>query len=259
MSLKTSLLAGASFGFAALLATNLMGVSSAQTSTSKADVEKIVKEYILENPEIIAEALDLYAEEEELRREEARKDALANNLPALLNPKDGFATGATDKEAKVAVIEMFDYHCGFCKQASDYMYDLSKNNKDIKVVFRELPLLREESNIAAKAALAARDQGKYLDFHFALMNASGTLTRDRIERIASDVGVKVQDMNSKMETNQIDAILDRTLDVAIDIELSGTPAFIVAAVDGSYINVVPGWAPDEVDRSIKEARAAFKG
>ena len=259
MNLKTSLFAGASFGFAALLATNLMGVSNAQTPASKAEIEKVVKDYILENPEIIAEALDIYAAEEEVKREEARKKALASNLSDLLNPKDGFATGATGKDAKVAVIEMFDYHCGYCKQASDYMYELSKNNKDIKVVFRELPLLREESNIAAKAALAARDQGKYLDFHFALMNASGTLRRDRIDQIAADVGIKVQDMNAKMESNQIDAILDRTLDVAIDIELTGTPAFIVAAVDGSYINVVPGWPPTEVDRSIEEARAAYKG
>ncbi|MCI5044168.1 MAG: DsbA family protein [Aquisalinus sp.] len=224
--------------------------------TDQTALEETIRNYILENPEIIAQALDRYAEQEALFEEARIQENLARHLPSLLNEQDGYIMGAKNSDAKVAVIELFDYHCGYCKTAADYIAGMMDENKDVQFVFRELPILREESEYAAKVALAAREQGRYSDLHFALMDASGLLNQDRIEDIARKAGLNIGSLNSKRESEELDAILGRTLEIAIDIGLTGTPSFIVASVDGNYSKIIPYWDPEELEEAIEEARKA---
>ncbi len=260
MQFKTGLLSAAALIAAGALGYSVTASSSAQfepaLSSDKTKIEAIVREYILENPELIAEALDIYAEKEAVYEQARLEESLVGHLPSLLDDKDGYTAGAKAGAAKVAVIELFDYHCGYCKEASNYVFDLIKEEKDVQVVFRELPIMREESTYAAEVALASRDQGKYRDLHFALMQASGVLTEDRIDKIAKNAGVNLVSLHSTRKNSSYDETLDKTREIAIDIRLTGTPAFIVASPDGSYTRLIPGWAPEEIDEAIKEARKA---
>ena len=137
----------------------------------------------------------------------------------MLNADSGFVAGKNIDAAKVAVIEMFDYHCGYCKRAAGQVKELTRNDPDVKVIFRELPILREESDIGAEFALAAREQGKFLDFHFAI------------------------------RSNHV---------IAAEMGIEGTPAFIVATLDGNYIDFINGYSEAALKEKISEAKKAAK-
>ncbi|NHK27809.1 thioredoxin domain-containing protein [Parvularcula flava] len=259
MTYKTALLTAAAIVAAGALGYSLMSSGTAQQDIAGKDreaIEQIIREYLVENPQVVIDALDRYNELEALRAEAEAMAGLDVHLATLISSEDAYADGASVEDAKVYVVELFDYHCGFCKQATDYVYDLLAEEDDVRVVFRELPILREESDYAAMAALAARDQGKYRDLHFAMMNASGILTRERIAKIAADNGIDVEAMEDRIDEAEYTDVLGRTRNIAIDIGVTGTPAFVVASADGSYSRMIGGWQPETLSESIEEARKA---
>lgn len=249
--IKTVLLSSMALLAASTLGASLFAGSAAQSASplEATQIETVVKSYILENPEIIVEALELY------EKNKAR-DTMAALLPSLLNEKNGFIAGAKGNKAKVVVVELFDYHCGYCKQASLFVNDLIETEKDVQVVFRELPILREESTYAAEISLASRGQGKYRDLHLALMDASGVLTEDRIEKIAKNTGVNLSTLYKVHKNTSFKEALDETRNIAIELGVNGTPTFIIASLDGSFSRVIPAWAPEDVRAAIREARQA---
>ncbi|WP_133162411.1 DsbA family protein [Hyphococcus luteus] len=233
-------------------------VTTSFSDLQEEEIGKIVRAYLMENPEVIIEAVNKYSYEQRAAAEEQMKAAAADSLPALLDPKTSYVAGKNPDKAKVAVVELYDYHCTYCKRAADIVSDMVKKDADVKVVFRELPILREESEYAAEMALAARDQGKFLDFHFALLDASGVLTEKRVNDIARKQGLDVEKMQAAIEKNGIPKMITDNHVMASALGVEGTPAFIVAAVDGSYVDVVPGFDRDTLEEKIKEAKKAAR-
>ncbi len=223
--------------------------ASGFTAGDEARIKEIVANYIRENPEILIEALNAYAEGE-------RTGAARDNLPFLLSDQGGFSAGPNVSGAKVAVIEFFDYHCGFCKRANGLVRDLTRDDADVKVVFRELPILREESEAAAKIALAAREQGKYLDLHFALMSAKGVITEARALEIAEKEGLDPAKLKKAAKATALDENIERNQRAAAELGVDGTPSFVVASLEGDYLKIVTGFDPDAVLSAVKEAKAA---
>lgn len=233
----------------------------APVETSFSDLEEdeiraLVREYLFENPEVIIEAVNEYSRRQQFAAQERAVDGARENLAALLSAEHGYVAGADPAKAKVAVIELFDYHCGFCKRATPLVRSLIEGEDDVKFVFREYPILREESDYAAEIALAARDQGKFLDMHFAMMESSGVLTKDRIEKIAKDVGADFAALEKKRKDPAIAASIFETVAIVDAMGIDGTPAFVVATPDGEYVNVVQGFDPRALSSAIAEARAA---
>ena len=273
--MKTKLAIGAALAGAAIFGATVVSWSAAQPeaqqskapeqtdSTSFSDlqeseIEEIVRAYLLEHPEVIIEAVNRYsARERELAQQRAVTGA-SENLAALMDASTGYVAGKDVKNAKVAVIELFDYHCGYCKRATGLVNDLVKSDKDIKVVFRELPILREESEIAAELALASREQGKFLDFHFALMNSKGTLTKDRILSIAKKEGLDISALEKAQKDASVEYAIRENHALAQAMGVDGTPAFIIASVDGSYVDVINGYSAEAILGSIADAKDAAK-
>ncbi|MEL7490720.1 MAG: DsbA family protein [Pseudomonadota bacterium] len=218
------------------------------------EIENIVRDYLLDNPEIIIESISLYQDRERERAVAQLEGGARKNLKALINGDGGYTVGAAPEKAKVAVIEFFDYHCGYCKRATGLVQDLTRNDPDVKVVFRELPLLREESLIAAEYALAARAQNKYTDLHFALMNAQGTLTEDRVKQIAKKAGLKVNELEKAVKDPSVKAAVQESLAFARDMGADGTPTFIVASLNSDFIKVMPGFSKEGLLAAIEEAK-----
>ena len=189
---------------------------------SKKEVEKIVHAYIMENPQIIEEALiELERLEITDKLDAARKDLEHDPRDIVLGPKD----------AKVTIVEFFDYNCGYCKQSTKWVQDtVAKYPNDVRVIFKELPILDNRSKTsrsAAISALAAGRQGKYAEMHFALMEASG-LTSERIESLAKSIGLDVEMWKQDMEDDKIAQHLEDTLQLARRMpDLSGTPYFVI--------------------------------
>jgi len=241
---------------AAFFGAIVAGLVSAQQSKpaipsdlDRAAIEQIVRDTIREDPSIIVEALNLYSENHV-------RDAARSHLPQLLSEESGFIAGKNTAAAKVAVIEFFDYHCGFCKQSAGFIRDLIKSDAGVKVSFREYPILREESEIASRYALAARAQGKYQELHFAMLNETGVITEARIKELAGKLGIDVKRLEEDRNDPAFDRIFDEDRRAARDIGIDGTPTFIVATLDGSFVEVIPGNRPDEVKAAIAAAKKA---
>lgn len=195
---------------------------SSGSDMKRADVEQIIQEYLMENPEILREALI------ELERKEDRA-SLASVKDALYNDPRDVSIGP--KDAKVTVVEFFDYNCGFCKSSSAWLKGvMDKYPDDVRIVFKELPILdgrTKTSRNAAKTALAAARQGKYSTMHFSLM-AERSLTQDRVLKIAEKAGLDMDKLKKDIEDPSVDRHINDGLVLAKRIPpLTGTPFFVI--------------------------------
>lgn len=220
-------------------------------------IREIVRQYLVQHPEVLVDAARAYDERQSALQAAATKDGARKNLAALISADDSAAAGKDVAHAKVAVIEFFDYHCGFCKHAAPAVKKLTVSDPAVKVVFRDFPVIREESEFAAEAALASRAQGKYAGFHFALMNATGVLTHDRVLDIAKKSGLDTARLEADAKSPAVQKALDETHKIARELHVDGTPAFIIATLDGSYVDVIPGFRDDrDILASIDKAKKA---
>ena len=197
------------------------GQSAAQ-DVNRANIEQIIQEYLLENPEILREALI------ELDKKEDRASILAVADALYKDPRD---ISIGPKDAKVTVVEFFDYNCGFCKTSSEWIKNvMDKYPDDVRIVFKELPILdgrTKTSRNAAKAALAAGRQGKYSTIHFSLM-AERSLTEDRVLQITEKAGLDMDQLKKDMEDPKLERQLQDGLLLANRIpSLTGTPFFVI--------------------------------
>lgn len=252
--MNSKLLIGASLAGAALFGAVVVSMVSAQqskpgTPADRKAIEAIVRDVIRNNPEIIVEALNAYSEQQSA-------EAAAASMPALLKEDTGYVAGKNVAQAKVTVIELFDYHCGVCKRATPLVQELAQNDPAVKVVFRELPILRKESDLAAKFALAAREQGKYLDYHFALMSQSGVLTEDRLVEIAGKTGLDAKKLKADANAPKLDTALQSNFEAAQRMRLDGTPSFIITAENGAFLRVIPGLDEEAIRAAVAEAKKA---
>ena len=209
--------------FAGLAA--VAGAEQAPGQRSVEEVEKIVREYLLNNPEVIFEAVDRHRAKQ--RQQQAQRDraALRQHRQKLLADPDSFVGG--NPGGDVTLVEFFDYRCGYCKRFASTLEKIKKQDPKLRVVYKEFPVLGPDSFRAAQAALAARNQGYYLAFHEALMGASGALTDDAIMTVARDLGLDVDQLKRDMETPRIRNVVSNNHRLAKALRIDGTPAMIV--------------------------------
>lgn len=197
-------------------------------TASREAIEQVVYEYIIENPEIIEEALIALTEKRQLEEDQQIRDAIAENTDKLLNSPGDYSIGPAD--AKVTVVEFFDYRCGFCKRSASWATGLpEKYDGDVRVIFKELPILSTESEKAALAAIAAGKQGKYIEMHMGLMeldNASG-FGPEQIDQVADSVGVDVARMRADMKSVDVQKTVADSKSLARSLGITGTPNFII--------------------------------
>ncbi|MCH7957286.1 MAG: DsbA family protein [Proteobacteria bacterium] len=164
-------------------------------------LETILRPMIVRNPDIVA-----------------RQDELLND-PA--SPVGG------NPDGDVTLVEFFDYQCPYCKTIFPSIQALLAEDRNLRYVFKEFPILGRASVFAARAALAARRQGKYLEFHTALMSARGKLTETRVMRLAEKVGLDVDRLRRDMADGTVDAMIRRNLELADGLGIFSTPVFII--------------------------------
>ena len=194
-------------------------------SMSQSALEETIHNYILAHPEVIAESLRTM----EVRQQEAESRNTQQNIVAhqadLLHDQLSPASG--NPVGDVTVIEFFDYRCGFCKQVAAAVTQLQKEDTNIRVVYKDFPILGELSVLAAKAALSAHRQGKHRQFHEALLASVDELTREELFAIAAQVGLDAQKLEKDLQSSDIDTILNNNRLLARSLGINGTPTFIV--------------------------------
>jgi protein-disulfide isomerase len=219
---------------------SLSAAAAAQTfnAQEQAEIRAIVRDYLVHNPEVLNEALDaLQARIDEERWRQVRSD-----------PRD-FSIGPAD--APIVIVEFFDYRCPYCHAALEWVIETQRSRSDVRVVFKELPVLGPNSMEAARAAVAAMPQGRYWAFHRALMGFRGDLTSARIDQIAREAGIDVARMRRAMtdpeSSARIVALLEDNRGLAVDYGITGTPGFVI---NGELIS---GFDEAALDRRLREA------
>ena len=213
------------------------------------EIKRLALEAILENPEIVLEAVEILREREAEAASRAKEEVLSNQRNLLENDPNAPEIGNPDGD--VTVVEFFDYNCPFCKRASAEVAQLLEKDANVRVVYREWPILSEGSVVAARASLAARNQGKYQEFHEALMGLKGRADEASVMRVAKDVGLDLDRLREDMAAPEIDEHLQTTSALAQQLGFNGTPSFVVG--DG----LAPGFIElNELEAMVAEARAA---
>lgn len=194
-------------------------------SEETTEIERIVRDYIRKNPEIILEALQELEERRRLAGAEQARQQIALNREALIDDPGSPVGG--NPEGDVTIVEFFDYRCPYCKAVTPQLTRLLKEDTNIRFVYKEWPILGPVSVVGSRAALAARNQGKYTEFHDRLMGSSGQLNEQRIFQIAEDLGLDMDRLRSDMGSPKIDDILRRNNELASKLQITGTPAFVI--------------------------------
>ena len=230
---------------AAVAALSLTSPISAQ-DMSKDEVKKLALEAILENPEIIMQAIDILRAQENEDKANAQRQAYVDNKELLQNDPNAPVLGNPDGD--VTIVEFFDYNCGYCKRAMVAMQAVLEKDKNLRVVLREFPILSEASVFASRAALASRAQGKYEEFHWALMSAQ-TADEAAILTIAEQIGLDVAKLQADMDAPEVIEHIQTSRDVANALQFTGTPSFIIGD------EIVGGFIPQDVmEEVIADAR-----
>nr|WP_319382354.1 DsbA family protein [uncultured Roseibium sp.] len=212
---------------AAALALTLMAGSVSAQDLSRSDVEKIVREYLLENPEIIAEAFNELQRREQAAEEAARLQALNDSADVLFNSTRQVVLG--NPEGSVTLVEFFDYNCGYCKRAYGDMVRLIDENPELKVVLKEFPVLGQGSVEAAQVAVAVNSiaPDKYGEFHEALLMSRGQANLASALAAATEIGLSEAELQTALATDEAGQTIEEVYTLANRLGLTGTPSYVV--------------------------------
>jgi protein-disulfide isomerase len=188
-------------------------------------IKALALEAILENPEIVMEAVAILEQRQAQAAEIARADVLTSQR--MLLEQDPNAPVLGNPEGDVTVVEFFDYNCPYCRRAMDEVQGLLDADSNVRLVYREWPILGEGSVFAAKAALAAREQGKYEEFHWALMGMNGRAEEQSVLRIAEEIGIDINQLRRDMEAPEILEHIETSMSLTQSLGFSGTPSFVI--------------------------------
>jgi protein-disulfide isomerase len=221
--------------------------SSVAADMPQAEFGRRVHEYLLDKPEIIAEAMQKLEARRQAVEQSEIKEALKARSDEIFRDPDSPVGG--NPEGDVNLVEFFDYNCPYCRQVAPDMMKAEANDAKLRIVYKEFPILGPNSRFAAKAALAAHRRGKYVAFHQALMQAKGIVDEARVLATAATVGLDAERLKSEMEDSAIQTAIDRNLELARALRIDGTPGFVIGE------QIVRG-AVDlhMMERFIREAR-----
>jgi protein-disulfide isomerase len=208
-------------------------------------VKALVKKYLIEHPEIIVEAMERLRAERENKQKAQVKAALVAKRQEIY--ADAASPTAGNTSGDVTIVEFFDYQCGYCKGVVDRLMKTVKSDGKIKIVFKEFPILGPQSVFAARAALAAKKQGKYFEFHNAMMRMKGAVNQVSVFAVAKSVGIDTKQLAKGMGDPAIEKALRANFALARTLRINGTPAFIIGN------ELVPGAVNQQMLESYIEA------
>lgn len=230
--------AGMIGGAGAVMAWGAFGHGPA--APERARTEQIVKDYLLSHPEILPEAMGVLRDRETGRQ-------IAAEGAAFTQPYGSAWAG--NANAELTIIEYFDYNCGYCRAVLPDIDRLLAANPQVRIVYRELPILAEESRLAARYSLVAAEQGRFREFHRALY-AAGPVSPETIERAVAAAGMDAAAAREAATAARIGAEIDKNVAAASRLRMTGTPSWVIGD------RVVSSALPlDELQRLVDEARA----
>ncbi len=196
-------------------------------------IRDIVADYLRRNPEIIVEAIQILRQRQLRAEDDQRRRTIARLRERL--ERDPNSPVGGNPEGDVTIVEFFDYRCPYCKRVAPTVRELLERDGNIRLVYKEWPILGPDSEFAARAALAAREQGKYLEFHDRIM-AQRRVDEESVLAAARELGLDIERLRADMRAPETEAHLAETMELAEQLGITGTPAFVIGE------ELIPGMA-----------------
>jgi protein-disulfide isomerase len=239
--------------FAILIAALPVQAAEDISPAQKKAIEAIVKDYLMANPRVIIDAVEAMQKREAAEAEAEVMSNLKSSNKQLRRDPNSYVGGNPDGD--VTLVEFFDYRCGYCKKVHPVMAELLKTDSNIRVVYKEFPILGPQSKMASLVAIAASrvDPSKYLQFHNALMTAKGSLNQEAIQDIAAEAGFDMAALSKELRNPEIEQIVADNYQLAKNLGITGTPGFVIGdTIVPGYINI------SQMRDLVEQARAECK-
>jgi protein-disulfide isomerase len=242
------------FGGAFLLNPGFQGAERSAIAAgemSQSEFDQRVHDYILAHPEVLVEALQSLDARQRAADVAAVKAALSKRADDLFRDKESPVGG--NAQGDVTMVEFFDYNCPYCRQVAPVIEQAVADDPQLRIVYKEFPILGPDSLFAAKAALAAARQGKYGEFHKALYGVKSRVTEAVVMKVAAGIGLDMTRLKSDMQQPDIEGSISRNAELAQALGITGTPGFVVGD------RIFPGATDLEtMKKLIEQARSAGK-
>lgn len=213
--------------FALIVSVSSTFSSWAQERMTKEQVETIVREYLLKNPEIILEVQDALTRKQEGELADRQLATIRQNAEVLFSSPHQIEFGP--ENAEITIVEFFDYNCGFCQRAMADMQQILRDDKNVRFVLKEFPVLGEQSIEASRVSLAMSKlmPDKYGKFHINLLGLPGLKNGENAIRTALNLGVNEDALRAEMEKPYIIDAMREVYELADGLGISGTPSYVV--------------------------------
>ncbi len=214
-------------------------------------LNQIIEDYIRNHPEVIIESLRSMEERQRQAEADHRRQIILARGEAL--ERDPTSPVFGNPEGDVTIVEFFDYRCGYCRRMMPTIQKLLEEDTNLRWVMKEFPILGPESLYASRAAVAAQKQGKYQEFHLALMSDGVSVTQENVDRIAALLGLDMEQLKADMDSEETKEILANNQRLARELGISGTPSFVLGE------EFLPGAVPEEQLRALIERQRETQG
>src|SRR5262249_41114414 len=239
------------FASALALAAAMPAQAQDFSSAQKSAIEKIIKDYLVEHPEVLQDAMAALEKKQQLAEAEKAKSAIKDHSEAIFNSP--FQVTLGNPQGDVTFVEFFDYNCGYCKRAMADMMSLMDKDPKLKIVLKEFPVLGPGSVEAARVAVAVRMQDKtgkkYLEFHQKLLMGRGQADKARALAAAKEAGLDVARIERDLNSDEVRQTLEESLKLAEKLGLNGTPSYVI----GPQV-VVGAVGLDQLKEKVNSAR-----
>ena len=191
------------------------------------ELDEKIKNFILKNPEVIIESLNNFEKQKEDEKKIKIKESVKTNKDLIFDANTLLYEG--NKLSKNIIVEFFDYNCSYCRRVHKDLKKTLKNSKDVKIIYKNFPILSDNSLKLAKFAIIISeiDSKKFVDFHNSIMNIKGQVNEDDLNEVIKKLNIDLDLVKSMMNNEEVEAKLRKDIDLANKLGLRGTPAFVI--------------------------------
>lgn len=224
------------------------------TEAEKAAFGQAVRDYLMANPEVLVESINVL--EERRVADEAKNDRLLVETFRADLFEDGYSWVGGNPEGSLTVVEFIDYRCGVCRQVYGQVEELVQADGDIRIIYKEFPILGEESDLAARFAIAVKQiagDEVYKTAHDELMTMRGRVTLESLSTLADDLDVDGKAIIARMNTEEVTAVIRQNHQLAEKMRIAGTPTFVIGP------ELLRGAPPQGLEAVVAEIREQQEG
>ncbi|WP_299661100.1 DsbA family protein [uncultured Ruegeria sp.] len=227
---------------------------NAMSDAEKAEFGAQVREYLLENPEVIIEAINILEERNASAEAQADKELVAANADDLFN--DGYSWVGGNPDGDITLVEFMDYRCGYCRRAVPEVASLLAEDGNIRLVIKELPILGDASIVSSRFAVATKQvagDDAYKQVHDALLEFTGEPSEVTLRRISDGLGLDSEAIIAAMDSDEVSEEITKTRELAQKLRISGTPSFVLGT------EMLRGFLPADQMQQIANGVRAEQG